>query len=127
MFFDQIHAEGEAFSYFGGIVRSTLFHNRGISFNLPLPLWAIILITGAALGWAIALLIERAKLGKLEACIIIGIFIGGTIGNAYDRLTLGFVRDWLLLFGRSAINLADLAIGGSLLIYLLTQGKTSES
>ncbi|HVM90364.1 MAG TPA: signal peptidase II [Verrucomicrobiae bacterium] len=126
-FFDRVHYEGEAFSFLNGLIRSTLFHNHGISFNIPLPLWVIILITGAALGWALALLIERAKLGNLIACLLIGLFVGGTLGNAYDRLTLGFVRDWLLLFGRSAINLADIAIGGALLAYLLTQTYSSES
>ncbi len=92
--------------------------NYGISFNLPIPLPITILITGLALGWAMAMLIERGRRGDRFACAVIGVFIGGVLGNVFDRLTLGFVRDWLLLFGRSAINFADLAIGISLLAYL---------
>jgi lipoprotein signal peptidase len=124
-FFDIRHYESEAFTFLNGFVRSTLHHNFGISFNLPIPLFIIILITGIALGWAVALLNERAKTNQIFASIIVGIFIGGTLGNAFDRLALGFVRDWLLLFGRSAINLADAAIAISLISFLLTQSKKS--
>ena len=122
-FFDQIHYESEAFSFFGGMIRSTLHHNYGISFNIPLPLPVVVLITGIALGWAIALLIERGRLGMIGLSLVIGIFIGGTLGNVFDRLTLGFVRDWLLLFGRSAINLADVVIGSSLLTFVVLTNK----
>ncbi|MEI7512587.1 MAG: signal peptidase II [Candidatus Uhrbacteria bacterium] len=124
-FFDIRHYEGEAFSIFNGFFRSTLHHNFGISFNLPIPLFIIILITGIALGWSIALLTERARSNQIIPCLLVGVFIGGTLGNAFDRLALGFVRDWLLLFGRSAINLADAAIAISLISFLLTQSKKS--
>lgn len=120
VFFDRVTSEGAAFFFLNGLVRSTLHHNYGISFNLPVPLIVTVLITGVALGWAVALLMERARTGRLASSILIGIFIGGVLGNAFDRLTLGFVRDWLLLFGRSAVNLADGAIAGSLLVYILT-------
>lgn len=117
VFFDAVTQEGQAFSLFGGLVRSTLHHNYGISFNLPVPTWATLVITGLALGWALAMLMERSRRGQILACLILGIFIGGVAGNVSDRIALGFVRDWLLLFGRSAINVADLFIAGSLLLW----------
>jgi signal peptidase II len=123
MFFDHIHYEAEAFSFMNGWIRSTLFHNYGISFNIPIPQIVILLITGIALGWAVALLIERGKAQEFWMCVLIGIFIGGTLGNAFDRITLGYVRDWLLLFGRSAINFADVAIGSSLLAFVILTTK----
>lgn len=119
VFFDAVAQEGQAFSFFNGFVRSTLHHNYGISFNLPVPTWATLVITGLALGWAFAVLMERSRRGQILACMILGIFIGGVAGNVSDRIALGFVRDWLLLFGRSAINLADLSIAGSLLAWLI--------
>lgn len=117
-FFDRVREEGAAFSFFDGMIRSTLHQNFGISFNLPVPTWAVLLVTGLALGWAIAMLIERSRRTQILSCIILGIFIGSVFGNAYDRMTLGFVRDWLLLFGRSAINAADILIAGSLLTWI---------
>lgn len=126
VFFDAATQEGQAFSFFDGLVRSTLHHNYGISFNIPVPTWATLVITGLALGWALAMLMERSRRGQILACVILGIFIGGVVGNVSDRITLGFVRDWLLLFGRSAINLADLCIAGSLLAWLLFSSKKEQ-
>lgn len=123
VFFDVVTQEGQAFSFFDGLVRSTLHHNYGISFNLPVPTWATLVITGLALGWAFAVLMERSRRGQILACMILGIFIGGVAGNVSDRIALGFVRDWLLLFGRSAINLADLSIAGSLLAWLIFSSR----
>lgn len=118
LFFDRATEEGQMFSLIGGLVRSTIHRNYGISFNLPIPTWATLVITGLALGWAIAMLVERSRRGQVLPCLILGIFVGGVIGNVYDRITFGYVRDWLLLFGRSAINIADLLIAGSILAWL---------
>lgn len=118
LFFDRATQEGQMFSMLNGLVRSTIHRNYGISFNLPIPTWATLLITGLALGWAVAMLIERSRRDQILSCLILGIFIGGVIGNVYDRITFGYVRDWLLLFGRSAINIADLLIAGGILAWL---------
>lgn len=93
--------------------------NYGISFNIPLPLWLTVLIAIGAIAWVIYTIWHlEAQSSKLKA-VLLGIFIGGVIGNLGDRLMLGFVRDWLLLFGRSAVNLADGAILFGLIGYLL--------
>ncbi len=119
IFFDQVFEEGAAFSFFGGMLRSTLHQNLGISFNVPIPFWLTLLITGIALGWAAALLIERVRMGRAVPSLLIGIFVGGVIGNVFDRIMLGYVRDWILLFGMSAINFADMFIAGSILAWVL--------
>ncbi len=119
IFFDAVTTEGSAFSFFNGLIRSTLHQNQGISFNIPIPLWVTIFITGIALGWSVAILIERARAGVIPSSILLGLFMGGVLGNVYDRIMLGFVRDWILLFGMSAINIADMLIAGSLLAWIL--------
>ena len=125
LFFDRAAEEGQMFSLAGGLIRSTIHRNYGISFNLPIPTWATLLITGLALGWAVAMLVERSRRGQILPCLILGVFIGGVIGNVYDRLTFGYVRDWLLLFGRSAINIADLLIASGILAWLAFAQKNS--
>lgn len=93
--------------------------NYGISFNIPLPLWLTVCIAIGALIWAVWSLSKlQTSSFKLQA-LFLGIFMGGVIGNVFDRITLGYVRDWLLLFGRSAVNLADGAILVGLVGYFL--------
>lgn len=105
-------------SWLLGLIRFTDHRNFGISFNLPVPYWLMLAIAIGALIWAIyELLRPHAPFSTLQP-VLLGIFIGGVIGNLFDRVTLGFVRDWLLLWGRSAVNLADGAILFGLLSYL---------
>lgn len=105
-------------SWLLGLIRFTDHHNYGISFNLPVPLWLIIAIGVGALVWAMYELLARHASRHTLHSLFLGIFIGGVIGNLFDRITLGFVRDWLLLWGRSAVNLADGAILLGLIGYL---------
>lgn len=105
-------------SWLLGLIRFTDHRNFGISFNLPVPYWLMLAIAIGALIWAIYELFQSNVTRYPLREIFLGIFIGGVLGNLFDRVTLGFVRDWLLLWGRSAVNLADGAILFSLLSYL---------
>jgi signal peptidase II len=105
-------------SWLMGLVRFSDHRNFGISFNLPVPFLLMLLIALAALVWSIYELIKLSPSDRYRA-LALGIFMGGVLGNLYDRVTLGFVRDWLLLWGRSAVNLADGAILVGLISYLL--------
>lgn len=112
-------------SWFSGLIRFTDHKNYGISFNLPIPLWIIVLIAIAALAWAIYELFFQSKATRYALReVFLGIFIGGVLGNLFDRVALGFVRDWLLLWGRSAVNLADGAILLGLIGYLFLKPKS---
>lgn len=99
----------------------TTHKNMGALANIPLPLFFILLISFLAFALLLILLRRALQQQKLWQIIFLSLVIGGALGNLFDRLTLGFVRDWLLLFERSAINLADasilIGIGG----YLLSQ------
>lgn len=105
-------------SWLLGLIRFTDHRNFGISFNLPVPYWLMLMIAIGALIWAIYELLTRRTARSTQHAIFLGIFIGGVIGNLFDRVAFGFVRDWLLLWGRSAVNLADGAILSGLLSYL---------
>lgn len=98
------------FWYLGGFVQSIAHYNYGITFNIPLPTVATLFITALALGWILTRALNDARHDRLISLLFLGFIAGGAIGNAYDRATLSYVRDWLLLWHRSAINLADLAI-----------------
>lgn len=90
-----------------GVIEQVMHRNFGITANLPVPLWGIIAVTSLAIlliGW---MMVMKSKEQKLVPMIFLGILLGGALGNFVDRIWLGFVRDWLLLFGRSAVNMAD--------------------
>ena len=89
--------------------------NYGLIFDIPAPTWLIVLVSvGVLIGVAA---IFRAKILR-SACVAFafGLLAGGAIGNGYDRVALGFVRDWILVFERSALNIADVSIAIGLLL-----------
>lgn len=109
-----------------GVLDFILHRNEGISFNIPIPIPLILAVTGLVLTGIIVFLIKNPRAKPLTVTGLALIF-GGAIGNAFDRTVLGFVRDWLLLFGRSAVNFADAAIVIGVVTFLLTERNRAKS
>lgn len=116
--FTRAHNPGAAFSFLaaaGGWQRW---------FFVAVALLAVVLIV----GWLIRL--EPHK--KLEA-LALSLILGGALGNVWDRLTLGYVVDFLDFhwagYHFPAFNIADSAItvGAALLIWdMFSQGRSSD-
>lgn len=95
--------------------------NYGIAFDLPLKL-PLILIISFLLGAALLHLAwEHGRQYPATATAALLVVIGG-IGNVIDRVVYGFTVDYLLFFGRSAINLSDLVILSGI-VWLLWAGQ----
>jgi signal peptidase II len=94
--------------------------NHGIVANIPIPVPIIIVITLLILGLIVYAIYTAIMKQRLLRMIALTLIFGGAIGNLYDRLTLGFVRDWILLFDRSVINVADISIFVGILLILIT-------
>jgi lipoprotein signal peptidase len=100
-------------------IEFTLFLNRGIAFSIPVP----DLIFWPAAGMAMLVLLwsffKSLRTDPRGAALFM-LIIAGAISNLYDRVMHDATVDYLLFFGRSAVNLADgMIIGG--LIALLKQ------
>jgi signal peptidase II len=88
--------------------------NTGVSFGLfggGTPAWLLVLLALAIAGLLVYwLLTARTR----RAALAIGAVLGGAIGNVWDRIAFGAVRDFLDFhaFGYHwpAFNLADAAI-----------------
>lgn len=83
--------------------------NWGIAFDIPFKMPLIIVISiviGLALLWVAKLNVRTRPIVTLSALTI----VIGAIGNLYDRLAYGFTVDYIILFGRSAINVSDIVI-----------------
>lgn len=114
-------------SYLGGLFRFTDHRNYGITFDLPLPGWLIVIVTVVLLA-VVALGIWRAIRRKnYRELAWLSVLFAGAVGNLIDRLYFGYVRDWILLWGRSAINLADLSIIAGLLGFLYLRSREEQS
>ena len=92
-----------------GFVDFAIHKNFGVAFDIPFRLEFVILasiLIGLGLlhlawkHWS-----DRPWISFSSVMIIIG-----AMGNLYDRMRYGFTVDYIILFGRSAINLSDLVI-----------------
>ncbi len=117
---------GSGFSLFYGVVRLIRYKNFGITASLPLPEPVTIAFSLIACGLLVFGIVIYARKAHLSSTLALMILLAGALGNLIDRIFLGYVRDWLLLFGRSAVNLADgaILIGG--LWFLLTISRKKQ-
>lgn len=116
-FFDLVryHNEGAAFSFLANAGGWQKWFFSGIS------VVAIVVIT---------YLIRKHHTEKLF-CLGLALVLGGAIGNLYDRLTLGYVVDFLYFhyqnFAWPAFNVADSAICTGVALLLLDSFKKPQT
>ena len=120
LFFEQ----DRLFSFLGGWVQSVHHQNYGIAFNLPIPQWLILTITVIACIGVLVLFVRTRATRQTWLPFFLGLLLGGALGNGVDRWSFGFVRDWLLLWHLSAINIADIGVLVGLLGAVLLSQKT---
>ena len=103
-----------------------LMYNRGAAFSFLATAggwqrWfftAVTVVIGAGIVW----MLRRQHGNALAACAL-ALVLGGALGNLYDRLTLGYVIDFLQLHAAGyfwpAFNVADsaISIGVALLVW----------
>lgn len=105
------------------LVAFALHKNYGIAFDFPLPSWIVIPLTLAIIiGAVMALKRYRHEDGIVIALVFI---IVGGFSNLIDRVVYGYTVDYIIVFGKSAINLADLMIlGGMMRLMVLSWWPT---
>ena len=113
----------------------TLLHNTGAAFSFLAAAggWQCWFFVGLAVVVSIALVkwLSTLKNDRWLA-IAIALILGGALGNLYDRITLGYVVDFLHFYWRDyhfpAFNLADTAIsiGAAMMILDLFRSKPEE-
>lgn len=112
LFFDQFLLDPTPrFAFFRGLIQHYLHANLGATFNAPLPLPLIIIGALFFCAWLILFLFSnKSHWGHPFLVVSAGLVFGGAFGNLYDRLFLGYVRDWVLLWHRAIANFADFAV-----------------
>ena len=128
------YGDTEFFSSFFNLVRA---HNYGAAFSFLSDAggwqrWGFSLlatvISGVIIVWIARLPVQR----KLEG-LALALILGGALGNLYDRLTLGYVVDFLDFHWSGkhfpAFNVADagISVGAAILIFdTLINGPDAE-
>ncbi|MBU1032454.1 MAG: signal peptidase II [Patescibacteria group bacterium] len=102
-----------------GVLKIIKHQNYGIIANVPLPMWLILVATLIVMAFILVNLKRAIAKSSSGRAVALTLLLAGAFGNLIDRLRYDFVFDWILLFGQSAINLADIFIAIGLLWYLL--------
>ncbi|CAO0821907.1 Lipoprotein signal peptidase [Desulfarculales bacterium] len=116
-----------------GFFDLVLWKNTGASFGLltgvPGGRWILVAFTSLVLGFC-AWIASRHLAANKVMIWGVALICGGALGNLVDRLRMGQVIDFLLVYYRSwywpAFNLADSAItiGGLLLAIQILRGRS---
>ena len=108
-----------------GFFDLVLFHNAGAAFSFLAGAggWQRLFFSAFAIAASIYIvhLLRKHPQQKLF-CLALSLILGGALGNLYDRLTLGYVVDFLFFHYRGwswpAFNVADSAISVGVVLLL---------
>lgn len=106
-----------------GVFYFTNYHkNDGIAFGIDLPFFLQILGSLVILYMLINLVTEHfhERTDAHFQMLLLGAIIGGGLGNLVDRLTNGFVVDFIVLRPFPIFNVADLGITVGLALLFVT-------
>ncbi|MEY4590232.1 MAG: hypothetical protein RL497_2308 [Pseudomonadota bacterium] len=113
----EFEGQSEAYTFFFSL---SLHYNHGAAFSFLAQQggWQRWFFTAVAAAVSLGLGYWLAKLPRHKIIEALGLtlVLGGALGNLYDRVTLGYVVDFLLFhWGEAyfpAFNVADMAICG---------------
>lgn len=101
-----------------GLINFAIHKNWGIAFDIPFKLELVILFS-VIIGIFLLRVAYKNHVRHPDitfACLMIVI---GALGNLYDRIIYGFTVDYIIILGRSAINLSDVIIVLGVVLLLL--------
>ncbi len=84
--------------------------NAGIAFSVKAPAWVVVIGLLLLLGIGVERWISWTAHERQGHAWILGLLIGGGIGNIIDRLLFGSVRDFIDVRVWPVFNLADTAL-----------------
>lgn len=107
-------------------VHLNLFENHGLVFSLPAPNWVSLLVMCVAMIFVAGIFVRAVQQQKRNVALAMTFIFLGALSNVLDRLTYGFVIDFVS-FGRwfPIFNLADVMIAVGLVWWVrnLTKQK----
>lgn len=112
---------GTSISVIPGVFEITSAHNTGAAWGmLPGKKWFFLLMTLIVCAFLVYFMIRYRSKMTVFARVMLSLLLAGALGNAIDRLLLGYVRDmfYFSLINFPVFNVADssLTVGCCLLV-----------
>ncbi len=97
-------------SWILGLFKLAHTQNSGAAFSMGSGLGPVFTIL--AIGVAIAILVYYPRLpsGQPVLRVLVGLMLGGALGNLIDRLTIGQVTDFIMIRFFAIVNVADICL-----------------
>ena len=100
---------GSEVAVVGRLVGITNVHNSGAAFGLAPAGAAFFLVASAVVAVGLVVYVAR-NANRPWTDAVLGMIMGGTLGNGYDRVVFGTVTDFVNFHFWPVFNVADLAI-----------------
>jgi signal peptidase II len=100
---------GTEVAVIGHLVGITNIHNSGMAFGLA-PAFASVFLAGELVVAAGIVVYVARNPGGTWTDAALGLVLGGTLGNAYDRIVFGTVTDFVNFHFWPVFNAADSAV-----------------
>jgi signal peptidase II len=91
------------------VVGITNVHNSGAAFGFAPAGAALFLIASLTVSIGIVIYVVRHP-GDVRTYAILGMIMGGTLGNGFDRIAFGTVTDFINVYFWPVFNVADSSI-----------------
>lgn len=104
-----------------GLLHIHQVKNSGLIFSLDFGLYINLVVIGLALIFFLYYFYKNGFVHTWSGQIIFALILAGAISNIFDRLYLGYVRDFLDIGWGFTFNLADVMIFIGLVWVLFTQ------
>jgi signal peptidase II len=92
--------------------------NPGAAFGVAQEATAFFLVASVLVAVGLVFYVARTPVG-VWAGMLLGLILGGTVGNGYDRLLHGTVTDFIALHFWPVFNVADSAISIGVVLLLI--------
>jgi len=93
----------------GHVVGIGNYHNSGAAFGVAPALAVFFLIASIVVAIGLVVYVVRSP-SNLWNDAVLGLIMGGTLGNGYERITFGTVTDFINVHIWPVFNVADSAI-----------------
>jgi len=100
---------GSELPVIGNLVDITNIHNSGAAFGVAPAGASLFLVVAIAVAIGLVVYVARTPGGTWTDAAL-GLILGGTLGNAYDRIVFGTVTDFVNFHFWPVFNVADSAV-----------------